>query len=181
MSRKLWIVSIIFGLLFSGAALAFAEADKDIQDHPSCKYCGMNRQMFAHSRMLIEYDDGTTLGTCSLHCAAMDLALHLDRTPVSIKVGDYFSKELIDAESAVWVIGGDKPGVMTRRAKWAFAGKGDAEKFIQENGGKPATFDEVMKAAYEDMYDDTRMIREKRKGKGTHDQGHKGHEGHKHN
>ncbi len=181
MSRKLWIVSIIFGLLFSGAVLAFAEADKDIQGQPSCKYCGMNRQMFAHSRMLIEYDDGTTLGTCSLHCAAMDLALHLDRTPVSIKVGDYFSKELIDAESAVWVIGGDKPGVMTGRAKWAFAGKGDAEKFIKENGGKTATFDEAMKAAYEDMYDDTRMIREKRKGKGTHDHDHKGHQGHKHN
>jgi len=181
MSRKLWIISIIFGLIFASAVLALAEADKDIQAHPSCKYCGMNRQMFAHSRMLIEYDDGTTLGACSLHCAAMDLALNLDKSPVSIKVGDYVSKELIDAESAAWVIGGDKPGVMTKRAKWAFASKGDAEKFIKESGGKLATFDEVMKAAYEDMYDDTRMIREKRKGKGMHKHDHKGHEGHKHN
>jgi nitrous oxide reductase accessory protein NosL len=181
MSRKLWTFSVIFGLLFTSAALALAEADKDIQAHPSCKYCGMNRQMFAHSRMFIEYDDGTILGTCSVHCAATDLALHIDKTPVSIKVGDYFSKELIDAESAAWVIGGDKPGVMTKRAKWAFANKGEAEKFIKENGGKLATFDEVMKAAYEDMYDDTRMIREKRKARGAPPQDHKGHEGHKHN
>ncbi len=181
MSRKLWTFSVIFGLLFTSATLALAEADKDIQAHPSCKYCGMNRQMFAHSRMFIEYDDGTILGTCSVHCAATDLALHIDKTPVSIKVGDYFSKELIDAESAAWVIGGDKPGVMTKRAKWAFANKGEAEKFIKENGGKLATFDEVMKAAYEDMYDDTRMIREKRKARGAPPQDHKGHEGHKHN
>jgi hypothetical protein len=181
MIRKLWIMSILIGLVFSGAALAFAEPDNDIQAHPACKYCGMDRQMFAHSRMLIEYDDGTTLGTCSLHCAAMDLALHLDKSPVSIKVGDYVSKELIDAESAAWVLGGNKPGVMTKRAKWAFSSKAGAEKFIAENGGKLVSFDEVMKAAYEDMYDDTRMIREKRKGKGAHKHDQTGHEGHKHN
>jgi copper chaperone NosL len=181
MGRKLWIVSIVFSLVFVSAALAMAQASKDILAHPSCKYCGMDRQMFAHSRMLIEYDDGTTLGACSLHCAAMDLALHIDKTPVAIKVGDYLSKDLIDAETAAWVVGGDKPGVMTKRAKWAFAKKEDAEKFMMENGGKSATFDEVMKAAYEDMYDDTRTIREKRKGKGMHEHDHKDHKDHKHN
>ncbi len=54
-------------------------------------------------------------------------------------------------------------GVMTKRAKWAFENKADAEKFIKENGGTPATFDDAMEAAYEDMYADTKMIREKRK------------------
>ena len=48
-------------------------------------------------------------------------------------------------------------------AKWAFEKKTDAEKFIKGNGGKLATFDQVMKASYEDMYADTKMIREKRK------------------
>jgi nitrous oxide reductase accessory protein NosL len=46
-----------------------------------------------------------------------------------------------------------------------FEKKEDAEKFIKENGGKLSTFDEVMKAAYEDMYADTKMIRERRKMK----------------
>ena len=53
--------------------------------------------------------------------------------------------------------------VMTKRAKWAFEKKDDAEAFIKENGGTLAAFDEAMKAAYEDMYTDTKMIREKRK------------------
>ena len=51
---------------------------------------------------------------------------------------------------------------MTKRAKWAFADKKGAEAFIKENGGKLAYFDDAMKATYEDMYADTKMIREKR-------------------
>ncbi len=51
---------------------------------------------------------------------------------------------------------------MTRRAKWAFETKDSADEFIKAHGGRPASFTEVMKAAFEDMYEDTRMIREKR-------------------
>ena len=64
-----------------------------------------------------------------------------------------------------WVIGGKQPGVMSREAKWAFADKQAAERFVAENGGQLATFDEAMKAAYESMYADTSMIRERRKMK----------------
>ena len=142
----------------------FAYGD-DIKKHASCKYCGMDRKEFEHTRMLIEYDDGTTEGTCSLHCAAIDLALNIDKTPKTILVGDFKTKDLIDAEKASWVIVDGKPGVMTQRAKWAFASKADAEAYIKENGGKLASFDEAMKAAYEDMYKDSKMIREKRKMK----------------
>ena len=137
--------------------------DNDVKDIPSCKYCGMNREMFAHSRMLTEYSDGSKEGMCSLHCAAVDLALNLDKTPKAIQVGDYGTKALINAETAFWVIGGSKPGVMTKNAKWAFANKADAEKFRQENGGRLATFDEALEAAYKDLADDTKMIRDKRK------------------
>lgn len=175
MRRNLWIMSLVIGLVFMGSALAMAQGAKDIQAQPSCKYCGMDRQQFAHSRILIEYDDGTSLGACSIHCAAVDLALNIDKTPKAIMVGDYLSKELIDAETATWVIGGSKPGVMTKRAKWAFAKKDDAEKFVKENGGSLSTFDQVMKATYEDMYDDTRMIRDKRKTKGMQKHDHTEH------
>ncbi len=58
---------------------------------------------------------------------------------------------------------GSKPGVMTKNAKWAFANKADAEKFRQENGGRIARFDEALEAAYKDLADDTKMIRERRK------------------
>jgi nitrous oxide reductase accessory protein NosL len=159
---SLMLVSI-FVLLIGSFILAYAQ--EDIQKHPSCKYCGMDRKQFAHTRMLIEYDDASTVGTCSIHCAAIDLALHIEKTPKAVRVGDYNEKTLIDAEKAFWVIGGNKMGVMTRRAKWAFDKKEVAEKFIKENGGENATFDVAMKTAYEDMYTDTKMIRERRKMK----------------
>ena len=154
---------LAMALCLLSAAFVLAQAQEDIQKHSSCKYCGMNRQTFASSRMLIEYDDASTVGTCSVHCVAVDLALNIDKTPKTMNVGDYNTKNLIDAEKAFWVIGGNKPGVMTKRAKWAFEKKEDAEKFIAENGGAITSFDEAMKAAYEDMYQDTKMIRDRRK------------------
>jgi hypothetical protein len=160
MKRLIYCFLIIFCLLTGSLLWAL---DNDVKEMPACKYCGMNREMFAHSRMLIEYSDGSKVAVCSLHCAAVDLALNLDKTPLSIRVGDYGKRELIDAEKAVWIIGGSKPGVMTNNAKWAFSDKGDAEKFQQANGGRLATFDEALQASYEDLGKDTKMIREKRK------------------
>ncbi len=144
---------------------AVAVAQDDTRNHPSCKYCGMDREKFGHSRMLVEYEDGTSLGACSLRCMAVELAIHLDKTPKAVLVGDYNSKILIDAEKAFWVIGGNKMGVMTKRAKWAFEKKEDAEKFKAENGGDLVPFEQAIKAAYEDMYADTKMIQERRKMK----------------
>ena len=159
--RKTLILFIALVCVLSVTATALAQ--DDVKKYPSCKYCGMDREKFAHSRMLIEYTDGTVVGTCSIHCAAVDLALNIDKTPKAVLVGDYNTKALIDAEKATWVLGGSKMGVMTRNAKWAFLQKGDAEKFIGQNGGKPATYDDAMKASYEDMYADTKMIRDKTK------------------
>jgi len=138
-------------------------AQDDIKKHPSCKYCGMDREKFAFSRMLIEYDDGTTEGTCSLHCMAVELALKIDKTPKALLVGDLNTKTLIDAEKGFWVMGGKKMGIMTKRGKWAFTKKEDADKFKAENGGDSTTFDLAVKAAYEDMDADTKMIRDRRK------------------
>jgi nitrous oxide reductase accessory protein NosL len=96
---------------------------------------------------------------------AVELAIHIDKTPKGILAGDYNSKTLVDAEKASWLIGGNKVGVMSKRAKWAFGKKEDAEKFKAENGGDLASFEQAIKAAYEDMYADTKMIRERRKMK----------------
>jgi len=155
---------VLIGLaVLSLLAVGAVFGQDDIGKFPSCKFCGMDREKFAHSRMLIDYDDGTAEGTCSLHCAAIDLILKIDKTPKGIRVGDYGTKSLIDAEKAYWIIGGSKMGVMTKRAKWAFEKKGDAEKFLKEYGGKLGSFEEAIKAAYDDIYEDTKMIREKRK------------------
>jgi copper chaperone NosL len=152
---------LVMAFLLMGIA-AYAETMQDIQAHKSCKYCGMDREKFAHSRMLTEYGDGSSFGSCSIHCTALDLAQSFDKQIKAIMVADYNKKNLIDAEKAYWVIGGNKPGVMTKTAKWAFADKKDAEAFIKEHGGKLANFEDAMQVTFEDMYNDTKMIREKR-------------------
>lgn len=160
MKRLLPAVILAVGCFLTLALPCFSD---DLKDHPTCKYCGMDRQMFAHSRMLVEYDDGSTVGTCSLHCLAIDLVLNIDKTPKGFFVGDYNGRTLIDAEKAFWIIGGSKPGVMTKRAKWAFEKKEAADKFLLDNGGTQAMFDAALQAAYQDIGDDTKMIRERRK------------------
>ncbi len=156
-------LSMLMIIILCVLIVAVAFAQDDTKKYPSCKYCGMDREKFGHSRMLVEYEDGTSLGTCSLHCMAVELAIHIDKTPKAILVGDLNSKTLVDAEKAFWIIGGNKMGVMTKRAKWAFGKKEDAEKFKAENGGDLASFEQAIKASYEDMYADTKMIRERRK------------------
>ena len=158
--KKILAISALFFLLM-GFGVVFAQ--DDIKKYPSCFYCGMDRAKFAHSRMHVEYDDGSALGTCSIRCLAVDMALFIDKAPVTLRVGDFNTKKLIDAEKAYWVIGGDKTGVMTKRAKWAFENKKDAEAFIGDHGGQLASFEEAIEASYADMYKDNKMIREKRK------------------
>ena len=162
------IATFLLAVIMMFSTALSATTSDDAKQYPSCSLCGMDREKFAQSRMLIEYDDGTSMATCSIHCAAIDMAVQIDKSPRKISVGDFVSKKLIDAEKAVWVIGGTKPGVMAKNGKWAFEKKEEAEKFHKENGGRIATFDEAMKASYEEMYADTKMIREKRKMKRMH-------------
>ncbi len=149
-------------LLMALPAAATGAGDDDIARIPDCPLCGMDRHKFAHSRVLIRYEDAKEFGACSLHCAALEMAYHIDRIPAKIQVGDYNGKQLIDAETATWVIGGNAKGVMTRNAKWAFGSKADAEAFVAANGGRLAGFEEALQAAFTDLYEDTRMIRQKR-------------------
>jgi nitrous oxide reductase accessory protein NosL len=162
--RTLCLIAVASLLQLGGLAAADHHLG-DVKEGPSCKYCGMDRAKFATSRMVVEFDDGTKLHACSVHCVAVDLALQIDRTPVAIQVADMNTQELVDAEKAYWVVGGKRPGVMTKRGKWAFGEKAAAKAFVKQEGGLIATFEDAMKATYEDMYQDTKMIRERRKAK----------------
>jgi nitrous oxide reductase accessory protein NosL len=147
------ISALSFAVLFSliqvcCAPPSFAADSADVVENPkSCDVCGMDRTAFARSRMLIEYVDGTIVGVCSIHCAAAELKRHGGKEVKSLMVADYERKKLIDARTAVWVIGGDKEGVMTSLPKWAFLRQEDAQKFISENGGRLASFDEAAQEA----------------------------------
>jgi copper chaperone NosL len=148
-------------LLFAlsvNAAICSASAED-----AGCLYCGMLASRFAHSWVEIHRPDSDPVGFCSLHCAAIHMALHPGETPSRILVGDYPSGMLTDADRAHWVLGGDISGVMTLRAKWAFRDGEEAERFRREHGGKPTSFEDVIRAAFQDMRSDTLMIQQRRR------------------
>ncbi len=155
-------------MLFLICTCIQAYAQDDIVRHPACLHCGMDRKAFNYSRMLVEYTDGTSAGTCSLHCTVLELTSNISKVPCTVSVADFESKELIDAYAAYWVVGGDKQGIMTQRAKWAFQKESDAGDFVSAHGGKLTTFFDALRAAFEDLYsevkatlDRTKMRRQK--------------------
>ena len=133
--------------------LTHEEIREDISTHPHCAYCGMDRKQYAYSRVLLRYRDGSEVGLCSVHCAGIDLALHPEKVPAQIMAGTFDRGNLVDAEKAIWVLGGSKQGVMSIRGKWAFERKEDAEAFMHEFGGSITSFRNVMTAAFEDMWE----------------------------
>jgi nitrous oxide reductase accessory protein NosL len=134
-------------LLFATAAFA----QDDIARHRFCGECGMDRKAYGFSRMLIVYDDGAEVGTCSLHCTAAALGKAPGKTAKSILAADRDRTELVDAEKATWVMGGKKRGVMTAVPKWAFGAKDAAEAFVKAQGGKIVPWAEALEAARQEV------------------------------
>ncbi len=137
-------------------------AADDIKEIPACQYCGMDRDQFGQTRMLIEYEGGSKIGVCSIHDAGVDLAQSISKTISAIWTADYNSRKLIDAEKATWVIGGDIPGVMSKKSRVAFSDKKAALAFQKEHGGDIADFDQAIDDTYDETWNDIKMIREKR-------------------
>jgi nitrous oxide reductase accessory protein NosL len=134
----------------------------DIEEIPACQYCGMDRDKFGQTRMLVEYENGSRIGVCSIHDAAVDLSQSISKTIKTIWVADYDTRKLIDAEQAAWVIGGDLPGVMSAKSRVAFADKAGASAFQKEHGGETVSFDDAIDDTFDEMWKDIKMIREKR-------------------
>lgn len=166
--KKLWIAVLL--VLSLGSICIAADKVEKVEAPDACVHCGMDRTKFGHSRMIVTYADGSSAGTCSLNCVVTDLLKNKEKEVKSFQVADYNTRKLIDAKTASWVIGGSKNGVMTKVPKWAFADKKGAEAFIKANGGKPATFDEALKAAEKEHADRAQKKAGEHKG---HD--HKGH------
>ncbi len=145
MKRRMFLIFSTVAMLLSLFSLS-AFADTDIDQHRDCTHCGMDRKAFGYSRMLVEYKDGKNAGTCSLHCVITELNSKSGEI-ISFKAADRNTQQLIDAEKAVWTIGGKKRGVMTMRAKWAFATREAAQKFIDSYGGTIASWSEALAAA----------------------------------
>jgi copper chaperone NosL len=140
--KRLWI-GVFVGVMLVAASV---RAER-VESPKSCAQCGMDREFFAHSRMLILYADGTTAGVCSMNCAVTEMKQNKGKQVKSLLVADYARRVLTDARSATWVTGGKKPGVMTALPKWAFAKPEDAQRFVRENGGRITSFDDALDLA----------------------------------
>ncbi len=149
-----------------------APLENELAKYPKCPYCGMDRKQYHHSRHLVHYQDDLIDPTCSIHCAALSLALNLDRGPKAIYAADFGAKAepkpLIPVDDATYLIGSKLPGVMTKQSKVAFATKAAAEATKAEQGGELGNFDAALAAAYQSMASDTAMIRKKRAEKKAH-------------
>ena len=152
--RAVAILAITTLMLVQAVSVAFSQ--DDIESHRSCIHCGMNRKAYGFSRMLVQYEDGASVGVCSLRCVVVELDASPKRTVKAILAADRTERTLIDAEKAVWVMGGAKRGVMTSRPKWAFATRAAAETFLEDYGGSIVTWSEALAAAREDLAQEVR-------------------------
>ncbi|NGZ05273.1 MAG: twin-arginine translocation pathway signal protein [Magnetococcales bacterium] len=140
--------------------------EQELEKYPNCPYCGMNRREHHASRHLIHFEDDLVDGVCSLHCAAISLAINLDRGPKAIYVADFGEKQeprpLVGTGSAVYLLGSTIQTAMTTRGKPGFADRNVAAAMQTEKGGTVVDFEAALVAAYGDMAKDTLAIRKRR-------------------
>lgn len=143
----------------------------ELKKYPRCRYCGMMRGKFSHTRHLLVYEDDSVEGTCSIHCSAISLALNMDRGPKAIYAGDAGAegeiKPLVNVDKAFYVIDASKPGTMTKASKFAYADKAKADAAAKTEaaakaGAKVVDFNAALRDAYLGMADDTVMLRKRR-------------------
>jgi copper chaperone NosL len=151
MLKQRFAIIAVLTLILVGMAEMKVLAQDDLDTHRSCASCGMDRKAYGYSRMLVQYEDGAMVGTCSLHCAVVELDANRGRTVKSLLVADRDTRALIEVERAIWVMGGGKRGVMTQQPTWAFQSTSGAEAFMKANGGKLVTWAEALAAAREEL------------------------------
>jgi nitrous oxide reductase accessory protein NosL len=143
----------------------------DTKKFQRCRYCGMVRAQFSHTRHLIHYEDDAVDATCSLHCAAIGLSLNMDKGSKAIWAGDAGAdgevKPLVLVDKAFYVVDPSKPGTMTRVSNAAYGDEAKARAAAAQEasakaGAEVTTFDGALRKAYLAMADDTIMLRKRR-------------------
>lgn len=148
--KNMLVRGALLGLIIFGCVSWSVGAQDDIDLHRRCDQCGMDRKAYGYSRMLVNYEEGGSVGVCSLHCAIVERDAHKERKVRSLFVADRDSRKLIDAEKAVWVTGGKKRAVMSRIPTWAFETEHAAKEFIASYGGSVVSWEKVVAAASEE-------------------------------
>ncbi len=123
-----------------------------------CPACGMNLPMFYKTNHAADVD-GKTEQFCSIHCLAE--TMQKGKKVTNIRVVDNSTLKFVDANSAWYVVGSNKPGTMSAVSKYAFAKKADAEAFAKANGGKVMDFKSTLAMVESGLSKESSMIHKK--------------------
>lgn len=150
MKNRLVATTVVM-LVALAAAYAFGFATpKDLAQYPDCLNCGMSRKSCAHTRIVVEYADGTKRAECGLHCLLADLVDQPGRQPKMFLAADYNDRKLVEAEKCSWVRYDNAAECRGSKVMLAFRSERGADDFIASFGGRKLTFDEALKTAYLD-------------------------------
>lgn len=146
---------LIFTVVITVAAIVAVYAfgfgtPQDLAQYPDCLNCGMSRKSCAHTRIVVEYIDGTRRAECSLHCLLADLVNQSGREPKKMQAADYNDRILVEAEKCWWVRYDNAVECRGSKVLLAYRTERGADDFITSFGGNKLNFDEALKIAYLD-------------------------------
>ncbi|MCF6309580.1 MAG: nitrous oxide reductase accessory protein NosL [Sulfurimonas sp.] len=166
--KKIVYVLLITLLLFSSSSLfAFSKEVTNptlvqVGKHKHwCPVCGMSLKKFYKTSHVSKQNSSTPKQYCSMRCLVVDMSQNSIDTK-NIQVVDVVSQKLIDAKSAIYVVGSEVKGTMSKVSKLAFSSAEAAEDFSIENGGDIVVFDKVLQMAQESIKSDMAMVTKKK-------------------
>ena len=131
---------VVIKITFILVALQFVfmpswSSAEETQKRESCRVCGMYIDQYKSTAAELVYKDGHKESTCGVACMLREVedAGGLDAFE-SVKVHDWISGELVDAETATYVMGSKViPDMVPNYI--AFANREEAEAFTAKEGG----------------------------------------------
>lgn len=142
------VIKIAFMLvLFQFTLLSTWASAEETHKRESCRVCGMYIDQYEKSAAELILKDGTMEHTCGVACMLREVE---DAGGISafksVKVHDWVSGNLVDAQTATYVMGSDViPDMVPNYI--AFAKREDAEAFAAKEGGDVIDFN----IAYDDV------------------------------
>jgi len=113
----------------------------EIMGTSKCPVCSMDIHKFYKTSHALKHKDGKEEHFCSMVCLKKGM-----KAGDSIYVANAKTGKMINAKSAVYVIGSDVPSTMgAAKSKVAFASKSDAQAFQKKHGGVIGSFADALK------------------------------------
>jgi nitrous oxide reductase accessory protein NosL len=140
-------ISFMLGLLFQLILMSAWVSAEEEHKRESCRVCGMYIDQYQKSAAELVLKDGTMEHTCGVACMLREVE---DAGGISafksVKVHDWVSGKLVDAETATYVMGSNIiPDMVPNYI--AFANRDEAEAFAAKEGGDVIDFN----IAYDDI------------------------------